>query len=438
MGETETAARPAWRGRIAQGLLAGARGLLLATLSAAASIVLFALTVTSIALIVVGVGALTTPAVLAAVRAHANWRRRAAGRWSGVEIAEPYRPVERDQGGLLGWLQRLLTMLKDPATWRDLPWLLVDGSFGLAVAVLAPALLAYGAFGSVLAAGVWRPIDTADDGYWYTFIHVTSQGTANQAALLGLALLALGLLANPAILRVHALLTRSFLAPTHKRRLELRVERLTDTRAAALDTSAAELRRIERDLHDGAQARLVAMGMHLGAVEQLLERDPEQARQLLAQVRQSSADALDELRDLVRGIHPPVLAERGLGDAVRALALRHPIPVEVAVDLPGRLAAPVESAAYFAVSEVLTNAAKHSGASRVRIDLWHEDGRLRITVTDDGRGGARPDRGTGLRGVERRLGTFDGVLAVSSPLGGPTQVTMELPCALSSPKTSSS
>ncbi|MGX1253168.1 signal transduction histidine kinase [Streptomyces ambofaciens] len=171
--------------------------------------------------------------------------------------------------------------------------------------------------------------------------------------------------------------------------------------------------------------------MDLGTIEALLEKDPAKARELLAQTRQSSADALTELRDLVRGIHPPVLAERGLGDAVRALALRLPVTVEVEVDLPGRAEAPVESAAYFAVSEILTNAVKHSGADRIWIDLHHEEGRLRVSVTDNGKGGALIGAGSGLAGVERRLGTFDGVLAVSSPAGGPTMVTMEIPCALS-------
>jgi signal transduction histidine kinase len=133
-----------------------------------------------------------------------------------------------------------------------------------------------------------------------------------------------------------------------------------------------------------------------------------------------------------------VLAERGLDGAIRALALTVPIHTSVEIDLPGQLTSPVESAAYFAVSEILTNAAKHSGASRVWIDMGYENGMLRITVTDDGRGGATLDGGTGLRGIERRIGTFDGVLALSSPLGGPTIVTLELPCALSSPKTSPS
>ena len=208
---------------------------------------------------------------------------------------------------------------------------------------------------------------------------------------------------------------------------------LTQTRRDAVDTSAAELRRIERDLHDGAQARLVAMGMDLGTIEALVEKNPQKAKELLAQARKSSAEALTELRDLVRGIHPPVLAERGLGDAVKALALRLPVATDVDVDLPGRAEAPVESAAYFAVSEVLTNAVKHSGADRVWVDVHHTGatGMLRIAVTDNGKGGASIGAGSGLSGIERRLGTFDGILAVSSPAGGPTMVTMEIPCALS-------
>ncbi|GAA3236948.1 hypothetical protein GCM10020256_56090 [Streptomyces thermocoprophilus] len=229
---------------------------------------------------------------------------------------------------------------------------------------------------------------------------------------------------------MHFTLTRALLIPSPAELAE-RVKVLTETRRDAVDTSAAELRRIERDLHDGAQARLVAMGMDLGTVEMLLDKDPEQAKKLLAQARRNSAEALNELRDLVRGIHPPVLAERGLGDAVRALALRLPVETEVTVELPGRADAPVESAAYFAVSEILTNAVKHSGADRIWVDVHHTGDRLRIAVTDNGTGGAVVQPGSGLAGIERRLGTFDGVLAVSSPAGGPTMVTVEIPCALS-------
>src|SRR5215472_14939796 len=221
-------------------------------------------------------------------------------------------------------------------------------------------------------------------------------------------------------------------------RLTSRVQRLSETRTDAVDTAAAELRRVERDLHDGAQARLVALGMSLRAAERLFATRPGAALALVGEAREMSSRALTELRDLVRGIHPPVLADRGLGDAVRALALETPVATKLDIDLPGRLAEPVESAAYFAVAEVLANAAKHAQARMVEIHMLHTGDVLRIAVTDDGIGGADPAMGSGLRGVERRLGTFDGILAVNSPPGGPTIVVIEVPCALLSLKTSSS
>src|SRR5215475_3608765 len=220
-------------------------------------------------------------------------------------------------------------------------------------------------------------------------------------------------------------------------RLTSRVQRLSETRTDAVDTAAAELRRVERDLHDGAQARLVALGMSLRAAERLFTTSPGAALAMIGEAREMSSRALTELRDLVRGIHPPVLADRGLGDAVRALALEAPVNTRLDIDLPGRLAPPVESAAYFAVAEVLANAAKHAHARTVDIHMRHDGDALRIAVTDDGVGGADPEKGSGLRGVERRLGTFDGILAVNSPPGGPTIVVIEVPCALLLLKTSS-
>src|SRR5450755_979552 len=214
-----------------------------------------------------------------------------------------------------------------------------------------------------------------------------------------------------------------------------RIQRLAQTRDDAVDVAAAELRRVERDLHDGAQARLVAVGMSLRAAERLIHSNPTAARALVAEARVTSSRALTDLRDLVRGIYPPVLADRGLGDAVQALALDTPIRTDVDVDLPGRPARPVESAVYFAVAEALANAVKHAGARLVQIRMVHSGGMLRAEVTDDGAGGADPAAGTGLLGIERRLGTFDGILAVSSPPGGPTIVVIEVPCELSSPRT---
>ena len=403
---------------------AALRGLGLALVVLPGAVALFTISLVSMALIPIGVGIVTTPWVLTGVRAFADWRRVLAAEWYGVRIPSAYRPMPEDANP---WT-RTFGMLGDPATWRDLRWLLVDMTAGFLTALLPAVLLLYPVEGFALAAGLWRVFP--DDTYWYGFVPVTGQASAFGAAALGLVLLFFAHFLTPRLLEVHFRLTRSVLA-SGQGELSERVRVLTETRRDAVDTSAAELRRIERDLHDGAQARLVAMGMDLGTIEVLVEKDPEQAKRLLSQARESSAEALAELRDLVRGIHPPVLAERGLGDAVRALALRLPLPTEVDVDLSGRADAPVESAAYFAVSEVLTNAVKHSGADRIWIDLHHAEGMLRISVTDNGRGGAAIGAGSGLAGVERRLGTFDGVLAVGSPAGGPTMVTMEIPCALS-------
>ncbi|GAA0645034.1 sensor domain-containing protein [Streptomyces malaysiensis subsp. malaysiensis] len=396
------------------------------------SIILSVLTILSICFIPLGVGVFTTPPLIRAVRAHANQRRLLAATWADVRIQLPYRPLPADRrSGVTGQVELCTLLLKDPATWRDLLWLQIDMTAGYVIALLAFAFMPYGLEGFVLAAGVWQPIVDAGGTYWYAFLPIDSQWTALLAVPVGVGFIAAGTAVSPLLLRGHFLLSRAFLDPTPHMQLEQRVRRLTETRHDAVDTSAAELRRIERDLHDGAQARLVAMGMSLGTVEALIERDPAKAKELLAAARTNSAEALAELRDLVRGIHPPVLAERGLGDAVRALTLRMAVDVEVDVDLAGRPEEPVESAAYFAISEVLTNAAKHAGASRMWLDLHHEDGMLRIAVTDDGHGGAEITPGGGLSGVERRLGTFDGVLAVSSPTGGPTMVTMEIPCTLS-------
>ncbi|MFI2611327.1 histidine kinase [Kitasatospora sp. NPDC018619] len=341
--------------------------------------------------------------------------RRTVGKWSGRPIPVPYR---RPGGNGAGAWQRLRAggWLADPAIWRDFVWTLLSGGavlFTAASVLLAPvALEVFGRDGRFFALGV---------------VYSTGLTVAPVAALW----------AAPPVLRIHEAAARALLGPSRRAELARRVSHLARTRADTIDAGAAELRRIERDLHDGAQARLVALGMLLTVAEQLKD-DPDALGPLLAEARLSSVKALGELRDLVRGIHPPVLADRGLADAVRATALDLPLPVGFAGGLPGRAPAPVESAAYFAVTELLANAVKHSGASRVWIEMGHSDGLLRISVTDDGRGGAEPSRGTGLSGTERRLAAFDGVLAISSPPGGPTIVNLEIPCALSSPKTSSS
>jgi signal transduction histidine kinase len=353
------------------------------------------------------------PLILLCMRSLARLTRRLVGRWCGVPIAEPYLPPPWADGGKRGLRRRYAWLLTDQATWRDLLWVTVDGCVAWVLAVLPAGLLALGVLGVIApyATGIVR--------------------------VLAIAAAAAGLWASPWLLRGYGLFARSMLAPTPQAELALRVRQLAQTRTEAIDTSAAEIRRIERDLHDGAQARLVAMGMTLDAAGQIIDTNPVAARALLYEARDASVKALAELRDLVRGIHPPVLADRGLADAVQSLTLDTPLRIHLASDLPARPPAPVESAAYFAVCELLANVSKHAEARQTWIDIRHTDGMLRIGVTDSGRGGADPARGSGLSGIERRLAPFDGILAVSSPPGGPTAVTMEIPCALSSPKTSS-
>jgi signal transduction histidine kinase len=315
-----------------------------------------------------------------------------------------------------------------------------------AMAILIPAvaadlavagLVGLGIYGTVLAVRWPFMGGPRYQDMLYGAVYVTNRPLAVLACVQGLLLLGFGLWLVPRALdsRTMALL---WPGPVPDAALAGRMQQLQQTRADAVDSAAAELRRVERDLHDGAQARLVALGMSLRAAERLIPSAPQAATALVAEAIQTSSKALTELRDLVRGIHPPVLADRGLGDAVRALALDTPMHIEMDIDLPGRPDAPIESACYFAVAEALANAVKHAGARHVQIRMQHAGGLLRIEVTDDGAGGADPLRGSGLLGLERRLGTFDGILAVSSPPGGPTIVVIEVPCALSSPKIFSS
>ncbi len=331
-----------------------------------------------------GIGRFYGPAALLAMRRLANLTRRLAGEWCGVPIVGSYRTPPGSGDSRLSFSERLGWLLTDGATWRDLLWVTANVLLGWVLAAASAVLVVVG---MVVFIGP-------------TLIHTIPPpafpgNTKPTLAVLGAAMTVLGVSVAPWLLRGYGLLAGSMLAPAGKAELALRVRQLSQTRTEALDTGAAEIRRIERDLHDGAQARLVAMGMTLDAAGQIIDTNPAAARALLFEARDASVKALAELRDLVRGIHPPVLADRGLADAIRALA------------------------------------------RQTWIDIRHSDGMLRIGVTDNGHGGADPARGSGLRGIERRLAPFDGVLAVSSPPGGPTAVTMEIPCAWSSPKTSS-
>jgi signal transduction histidine kinase len=410
-------------GRLAQRTLQTCvRGLVQAVV-AVAGVPLFVASLLSLLSLAAGIGVLLAPKSLLAVRGLASGQRRWAREWSRVSIAAPYRsrPVELTNG-LIGRLQRCKWVLTDPATWRDLLWVLVNLPAGVVLGLLPAFLVVAGVWTLVLDVGNlffgWWP--GAPPSFW------------GQVFLLSM--LPLGVLLGPRLLKAHAQVAASLLAPTREA-MAAQVGQLAESRSQAVDASAAELRRIERDLHDGAQARLVSLGMNIGFAEQVLRDNPDLALSLLAEARTSSGQALVELRTLVRGIHPPVLAERGLDGAVRALALSLPLPVDLHIDLAGRASAPVESALYFAIAEALANVIKHSGANRAWVQLEYDSGRLVAIVGDNGTGGAAPGPGGGLRGVERRLAAFDGVIAVTSPVGGPTLVTMELPCELSLART---
>jgi signal transduction histidine kinase len=442
----------AWAGR---GLAACAHGVALGAL-AMAEVIVVALVALAIAVPVSG--------VVLVVRQLAELTRRLSARWCCIPIASPYRQppayggLAATDGAGLRWRQRRRWMLTDPATWRDLLWLVVNPIVGVALAGGPAAAIVIGVFGLAVPHGTTQQAFAAQPGQP---VQVVTVASPPHHLLEGIALAALGFVAAPWLLRTYGTFNRALLGPSRQAALTQQVQHLSETRSSTIDAGAAEMRRIERDLHDGAQARLIAMGMTLDAAGQLMDSRPDAARALLEEARGSSVRALAELRDLVRGIHPPVLADRGLLDAVHALALDSPLRVSLAGALVGRPPAPVESAAYFAVSELLANVSKHAGARQAWIDIRHPGteggmgegaggtggvggmgeisagGMLRVSVADDGCGGADPARGSGLSGIERRLAAFDGVLAIRSPPGGPTVVNLEIPCELSSPKTSS-
>ncbi len=352
------------------------------------ALVLFVLNAVAGILVVIVVGIPILMLTLPASRWLAGVHRRMAADILGSPVPAPYRSTEG-----VGAMQRLRIWASDPMTWRDEAWLLLALPLALTFSLLVVLLLV------LVVTGV---------AWWFGV--------------------------GP-IMVIRSRLDRLLLTFGTTERLEQRVEVLTETRNESLDHSASELRRIERDLHDGAQARLVGLGMTLGMAADLMERDPEGARKILDEARQTTGAALGDLRDVVRGIHPPVLADRGLGSALEALSLDLGLPVAVSGSLTERLPAPVESAVYFAVAECLANVGKHADAAHAWVELALEADSLRVVVGDDGHGGADPGAGTGMRGVARRLAAFDGTMMVSSPVGGPTLVTLEVPCASSSPRT---
>ena len=344
------------------------------------------------------IGIWLLPETVLLIRRMAGAKRTQASGWTGREIPEAYLPIT---GPLR---DRLRAVVRDPGTYADLRWMVVH--------------YAYGCLG-LLALPLW-PVGLLADGVW--------------CGLLRRAPVVLPLITRLADL--DAAWSAALLKPSPKARLTERVEQLTQTRAGAIAAHSAELRRIERDLHDGTQARLVSLSMRIGLAKRAYDHDPDGARRLLDEAQQQAEEALAELRHVVRGIHPPILSDRGLAGAVRALAASSGLDVTVRVDdLDGgpRAPAAVEAAAYFVVAESLTNAAKHSGSDRAEVRLARTAVGLLVVVRDDGRGGAGAagagTSGSGLPGMRRRVAALDGTFTVTSPAGGPTVIEAELPCA---------
>ncbi len=379
-------------------------------LALGALLFLLAAAVTSL----VGVGLLALPSALRGVRAVADRERGRLGRWG----PEPVGP-----GPLPEPVRAART---DPALRRELRWLVGHATVGLLLSALGVLLPLYAFRDLSFPLWWWAvPREAATDSlaFWY----VDDWGGAGLVVLLGLLWTALAVLLIRPIARYLAARGRRLLDTTPSD-LSLRVSQLTATRAAALDAHATELRRIERSLHDGTQNRLVAVTVLLGAARRAVPRDPVAADEMLEKAQAAAEQALAELRSVARGILPPVLADRGLAGALSGLAATSAVPCRVDVDVPVRCAASVEATAYFLVAEALTNTARHSGAGRVDVTVQARDGRLCVTVTDDGAGGAIEGGGSGLVGIRRRVEAHDGTLTVTSPPGGPTTLTAELPC----------
>lgn len=396
----------------------------------------------SLAIFIVGIPVLMGAAY--ANRAVAMVERHRATLALGAPIPHAYR--KPTQPGFLALARSLGT---DPQTWRDAGWLtlgtVVAFSFSIAAIVLwsiAIWAVTFPLYGWALPnselrfdAGVTPGTNLY--GLLDRLGHVEQVGntmrwTAPDGPWVYALIFGIGLLLVPLVCwicstlaRGQGALARALLSPTAS---DLRVAELTRTRAASVDAQASELRRIERDLHDGAQARMVAVTLDLGLAKEKLDTDPEAARELVEQAHSEATTAIVELRELVAGIAPAVLTDRGLDAALSSLVATCRIPVEVDIRLPERLPTAVEVAAYFVVAESLANVQKHSGATRATVHARVQADRLILEVSDDGRGGADPT-GSGLTGLRDRVAALDGTLTVSSPAGGPTLVRAEIPCA---------
>jgi len=368
----------------------------------------------ALAVVIVGLGILA--ATLAAWRGMAGIERALARSLLGVPIPQP--PDRRD----LALMDRVTRWLRDPVTWKSLVFVALKFPLGI-VSVAATGFLGFVAL-VMLFAPIIVLITPVTVFGWI----VTSFAEALPLTLIGIPAVLLVLHLTNGLAWLWALFARVMLGPSTVQ-LHERVDDLRDARARIIAAADAERRRIERDLHDGAQQRLVALSLTLGMAESRLKADPDGAAELISQAREEASLAMKELRELASGIHPALLSERGLGPALEALASRAPVPTTVEGVPAQRLPAPVESAAYFVTAEALTNVAKYAGAMSAAVSLAVDHGRLRLLVRDDGAGGADPLKGSGLRGLNDRVEALDGALHVDSPPGLGTTVIAEIPLA---------
>jgi signal transduction histidine kinase len=338
-------------------------------------------------------------------RPWAQWHQHRAGRLRDVPVAPLRVPVR-----------------------RYLCWLLVHVATGVPFGLVAMLCV-----GNVLFAAavipLWWAFPADDPPRLLVEVPGTSWGTALALGLGQIAVLAgLAYWIFPLLAGTHARITLAVLAPSAAELLADRVAVLTRTRTDVLEAHGAELRRIERDLHDGTQARLVAIAIRLAVAREALPYNPQIVAKLLQEAHEGTEEAMTELRDVIRTTYPPILADRGLPGALKTVAARGGVPTQVDIGDLGQIPAAVEAVAYFAVTEALTNIAKHSRATRAAVRVHRNGDRLSITVSDDGIGGADEARGTGLAGIRRRAHALDGTITVTSPAGGPTAVTVEVPC----------
>ncbi|WP_461008299.1 sensor histidine kinase [Streptomyces capparidis] len=360
---------------------------------------------------------LPTPA-----RAWADWHRRRAGRLLGVAV--PARPAA-PPGGPRAWWRR---MRADPGARRDLLWPTVHMAVGLP-AGLAVLLCVGNVVMAVPAMTLWWAFPADAAPRLLGDVRVTGWRIALSAAPLQAAVLTgAAWWGCPPLARAHARVCLALLSPSATERLARRVEVLTRTRAGALDAHAAELRRIERDLHDGVQARLVAVAVRLAVTRESLTDAPEAVTRLLREAHEGVEEAMTELRAVVRTTYPPILADRGLGGALAALAADSLVPTRLHVGELDEVPPAAESVAYFVVAEALANTARHSRAGHAAVRVERTGARLSIRVTDDGIGGADEALGTGIAGIRRRVLALDGTVRISSPPGGPTTIAAEVPC----------